>query len=869
MAERQMLVAGRYRLLEPVGAGGMGRVWLARDEMLHREVAVKEIVPPDWMTSAEKERLRARTLREARSAARLNHPHVVRIYDVVHAEGLSWIVMEYVQSRSLQQVLHEEGPYEPAVAARIGLAVLDALAAAHRAGVLHRDVKPHNVLIGTDGRVVLTDFGLATFVDDGSVTAPGLIVGSPQYVSPERARDGASTVESDLWSLGATLYAAVEGRSPYARETAMATLAALATEPPDPPVRAGPLASVLDGLLRYEPATRLTVPEVERRLRMIVFEDPQEKIPFLPGQRDGRRARGTAGPGSPHAAGSPARPHRGTASVAGRSSPAATASPAAAAPETGTRPRSSPDPVRRATGAAPVPPSGGEPSPADARIPPSGLSPNAAASSGPVPGSSAGRGAEDVRDVPSTPVSGTHQDDTPTPAGPNAKPPAMAREPDPSGPPPGWDPPAAAAGRPGTTPHDPEADRDDVSASGMTGTKLELWQPTAPSGAPAAGMRFPEGSPADGQAGRQGTDPLPSGPAKPKTSRLPPTAGTAVVRAASGGTTSRPSNPNPTRPVRVTPARIAVTALVMLALGGSLFAGYVADRDEPRPQVFLPSPSAVTESLVTTTPSPSVPVPPAETPASRTSPASPSSQAAHSSAFQAPQSSRISQAPPSAQASQVSPTEPSGSPAPAKPSTVVPSTAASSPQRRAFVSALCDTSPPTGLPATPRKGATRGVNGWTLPSGWSYFTDGSGFHIAVPDDWTYQRIGTTYCFRNPRNSRVLSLDTGQDPAVDPVQALQAEEGRLAGPGGLPGYTRAGLEAVALLHRAADWEYRYRTRDGAARHTIVRWFVVDGRAFVLGWTTAEKTWTTDLGKLQMVRGTFYAVGATRHPAPSPS
>ena len=142
--------------------------------------------------------------------------------------------MEYVPSRSLHQVIAEDGPLPPARRARIGLDVLDALTAAHRAGVLHRDVKPHNVLIGDDGRVVLTDFGLATFVDDGSVTGPGLVVGSPQYVSPERARDGASTVESDLWSLGATLYAAVEGRSPYARESAMATLTALATEPPDP-----------------------------------------------------------------------------------------------------------------------------------------------------------------------------------------------------------------------------------------------------------------------------------------------------------------------------------------------------------------------------------------------------------------------------------------------------------------------------------------------------------------------------------------------------------------------------------------------------------------------------------------------------------
>src|SRR6195952_1048668 len=258
MAGRRMLVAGGYRLLEPVGAGGMGRVWLARDEMLARDVAVKEFVPPDWMTDEEKARLRDRTLREAQSAGRLNHPHVVRVFDVVHAEGLPWIVMEYVPSRSLHQVINEDGPFSPAAAAKIGLDVLDALTAAHRAGVLHRDVKPHNVLIGTDGRVVLTDFGLATFVDDGSITGPGLVVGSPQYVSPERARDGASTVESDLWSLGATLYAAVEGRSPYARESAMGTLIALANQEPDPPERAGLLTPVLLGLLRHEPNARLT-----------------------------------------------------------------------------------------------------------------------------------------------------------------------------------------------------------------------------------------------------------------------------------------------------------------------------------------------------------------------------------------------------------------------------------------------------------------------------------------------------------------------------------------------------------------------------------------------------------------------------------
>jgi serine/threonine protein kinase len=260
-------VAGRYRLLKPVGTGGMGRVWLARDEMLHRDVAVKEVVPPDWLSEGESDELRHRTLREARATARLNHSNVVKIYDVVHTETWPWIVMEYVPSRSLQHVIRHDGPLPPGRVAEIGLAVLAALQAAHRAGVLHRDVKPHNVLIGESGRVVLTDFGLATFEDDGAVTRAGLVMGSPQYVAPERAASGISTVETDMWSLGATLYAAVEGHSPFARATAMATLTALATEPPDPVRRAGALTPVLTGLLRKDPEQRLTAAEVERRLR--------------------------------------------------------------------------------------------------------------------------------------------------------------------------------------------------------------------------------------------------------------------------------------------------------------------------------------------------------------------------------------------------------------------------------------------------------------------------------------------------------------------------------------------------------------------------------------------------------------------------
>ncbi|MEH0822592.1 serine/threonine-protein kinase [Micromonospora sp. CPCC 205714] len=212
---QQVVIAGRYRLVELVGRGGMGRVWRSRDEILHREVAVKEVVPPHWLAEAERDDLRLRTLREARTAARLNHPNVVRVYDVVQVDDRPWIVMEYVPSRTLQAVLEDTGPVDPVLAAGIGRALLAALRAAHTAGVLHRDVKPQNVLMADDGRVMLTDFGLATFDGgDGLTTRPGMVLGSPQFVAPERAAEGVSSVEADLWSLDATLLAAVEGGSP-------------------------------------------------------------------------------------------------------------------------------------------------------------------------------------------------------------------------------------------------------------------------------------------------------------------------------------------------------------------------------------------------------------------------------------------------------------------------------------------------------------------------------------------------------------------------------------------------------------------------------------------------------------------------------
>ncbi|MEV6631669.1 serine/threonine-protein kinase [Actinoplanes sp. NPDC051470] len=260
-------VQGRYHLGRELGAGGMGRVWLARDDKLDREVAIKEILLPGELVEADREALSRHMLLEARASARLAHPNVVRVYDAFEQDGRAWIVMEYVPSRSLQQVLDTDGPLTPEQAARVGQAVLAALVSAHRAGVRHRDVKPANVLLGDDGRVVLTDFGVAAVDGESVVTSSGLVVGSPQYMAPERVKDGEGHEAGDLWSLGATLYAAVEGRPPYRRGSVMETVTAIAAEEPEPPTQAGPLLHTLAGLLRKDPAERIDSAEAARRLR--------------------------------------------------------------------------------------------------------------------------------------------------------------------------------------------------------------------------------------------------------------------------------------------------------------------------------------------------------------------------------------------------------------------------------------------------------------------------------------------------------------------------------------------------------------------------------------------------------------------------
>ncbi|MFI8102369.1 protein kinase [Streptomyces sp. NPDC086023] len=251
------LLAGRYRLGRVLGKGGMGTVWRAVDETLGRTVAIKELRFSSGVDEDEKRRLVTRTLREAKAIARIRNDGAVTVFDVVDEDGRPWIVMELIEGPSLAEFVRERGTLTPRRAAEVGLAVLDVLRAAHGQGILHRDVKPSNVLIAETGRVVLTDFGIAQVEGDPSVTSTGMLVGAPSYISPERARGQKPGPPADMWSLGGLLYAAVEGVPPYDKGSALATLTAVMTEPVDPPKNAGPLAEVIYGLLVKDPEHRL------------------------------------------------------------------------------------------------------------------------------------------------------------------------------------------------------------------------------------------------------------------------------------------------------------------------------------------------------------------------------------------------------------------------------------------------------------------------------------------------------------------------------------------------------------------------------------------------------------------------------------
>ncbi|CAM5502910.1 Serine/threonine-protein kinase PknD [Streptomyces afghaniensis] len=263
------VIAGRYRLEARLGRGGMGVVWRATDQLLGRGVAVKELPFDETLSAAEARRQRDRTLREARAVAQLSHPHIIVVHDVVEDDERPYIVMELIEGGSLADRLATEGPVEAAEAARIGIALLGALRAAHAAGVLHRDLKPDNVLLeaGTD-RVVLTDFGIAQVAGAPTLTENGSFVGSPEYTAPERMSGVRTGPESDLWSLGALLCAALSGESPFHRDSLGGVLHAVVVGDIRPPAQAGPLLPVVQGLLERDPDRRLDADRAERMLRV-------------------------------------------------------------------------------------------------------------------------------------------------------------------------------------------------------------------------------------------------------------------------------------------------------------------------------------------------------------------------------------------------------------------------------------------------------------------------------------------------------------------------------------------------------------------------------------------------------------------------
>ncbi len=248
----------------------MGTVWRATDTVLARDVAIKEVTFPRGVTDEEREVLRERTRREARAAARLDHPSAVTVYDVAEEDGTPYLVMELVEARTLSEVVRTDGPLSPHATAQMGLAVLGALEAAHAQGIVHRDVKPGNVLLRPDGRVVLTDFGIATFTGDSSITSTGLLLGSPSYIAPERARGEAPGPASDLWSLGATLFTAVEGAAPFDKGEPLPTMTAVVTGDRAPFVAAGPLVPALEGLLEADPGQRLDAASARTALLQVL-----------------------------------------------------------------------------------------------------------------------------------------------------------------------------------------------------------------------------------------------------------------------------------------------------------------------------------------------------------------------------------------------------------------------------------------------------------------------------------------------------------------------------------------------------------------------------------------------------------------------
>ena len=383
MADEGEVIAERYRVRTRVGQGAMGVVWRAEDERLQREVALKQVSLPAGADDEARDQAHRRVFREARMIARLHHPHAIAVYDVVEHDGQPWLVMEYLPSRSLAEALVADGPLDPERVAHIGRQVADALAAAHEAGMVHRDIKPGNVLLGDDGLAKVTDFGIARAVDDVTITSTGMMAGTPAYLAPEVARGGTADFRSDVYSLGSTLYTALEGVPPFGTgDNPLAVLHRVASGEYAPPAPRGPITPLIEHLLQPDPASRPGMQRVRGDLaRLVAAEAGTEEgpmTPFFVASRDSAELRTRARTGTGlRAARAPARParpvHGGSPAVGprwacdaragagrGRGDPARRRPARDAAGDDGTGRRAGPrrrHPGRRHTGGRRTPPS--------------------------------------------------------------------------------------------------------------------------------------------------------------------------------------------------------------------------------------------------------------------------------------------------------------------------------------------------------------------------------------------------------------------------------------------------------------------------------------------------------------------------------
>ena len=807
----------------------MGRVWRARDEVLHRDVAIKELVPPPGLTDDERREMRERSLREARAIARLNHINVVRIFDVLRTDGDPWIVMEYVPSRSLQAVIATEGRLPPARVAEIGLGMLAALRAAHRAGVVHRDIKPANVLLADDGRVVLTDWGLATMPGDPTVTRTGLVLGSPAYIAPERARDGTAGPRSDMWSLGATLYAAVEGQSPFARPSALATLAALATEPPAPARKAGPLRPVLNGLLRKDPAERIGPDEADRLLRRAAGRRPVTRRPLLdgvrrpnalrdrpalgssavPGPRQPGDAPASRPDGLPAAPASPAPPGAGVwpISPAAATPPPTVAprSPAAPPPPTAPAPTSPAPPAStagKASGRAPAPPSAAPTSPAASPWPRDGQ---------PVvipgtPPQAPGTPPEAPGTPPQAPGAQPEAGPAPAPAPPTEDAPAAGNHPSTSSPAAPDSPEAPPAEDPSGTP--PPAAADDANADGVPPAPTpaagsdpdpaapatrETPDPSQPSADPTPAAPVHTAAAAktsDPHGTDDATDPEASATRPVPTPTTPPKRRTAGTFAATGGPapsaaptdpahrrhhdggdwTAQPTTVVPPPPTRTGPRRTDIRTRSLAVLAGALAA------------VVL----MMTVLLVLLRDD--------------------GDDDAHRAAAPGPSTTAQSTPPPTPSATQAT-----------------------------------RTTQPTATASA----------GFTLPQGWRMRDDGTGFRVPVPETWTFSRDdGGRARWTEPGGARFLLIDQTRQPKADPRQDWLNNEA--ARRGGYRDYRRVRLVSVDYWLKAADWEFTYTSRSGNRLHVLNRGFVTrSDQAYSIYWSTTEDRWAASRDDLEVI------------------